>query len=59
MNEDRTDRRAARAAQQSREIEENQEALRRSIAETERLVSQSEDMLRRHRRERDEDEASG
>lgn len=57
MNEDRTDRRASRAAQQSREIEENQEALRRSIAETERLVTESENMLRRHRKEREEDEA--
>ena len=56
MNEERTDRRSTRAAQQSREIEENQEALRRSIAETERLVTESENMLRRHRRERDEDE---
>jgi hypothetical protein len=51
------DRRSSRAARQSREIEENQEALRPSIAETERPVSQSEDMLRRHRREREEDEA--
>ncbi|HEX8261447.1 MAG TPA: hypothetical protein VF547_01080 [Allosphingosinicella sp.] len=59
MNGAKSDRRSSRAAQQSREIEENQEALRRSIAETERLVSQSEDMLRRHRRERDEDEAAG
>ncbi len=57
MNDDRTDRRVGRAAQQSREIEENQEALRRSIAETERLVSESENMLRRHRREREEDES--
>jgi hypothetical protein len=57
MNDDKAGRRSSRAAQQSREIEENQAALRRSIAETERLVSQSEDMLRRHRREREEDEA--
>lgn len=53
--DDKGGRRARRVVQQSREIEENQEALRRSIAETERLVSQSEDMLRRHRSERDED----
>jgi hypothetical protein len=39
MNGDRMDRRSSRAAQQSREIEDNQEALRRSIAETGRLVS--------------------
>ena len=57
MNNDGSERRASRAAQQNREIEENQEALRRSIAETERLVSESEDMLRRHRREREEDES--
>ena len=57
MSEDKMDRRASRAVQQSREIEENQEALRRSIAETERLVSQSEDMLRRHRREREDDDS--
>lgn len=57
MNDDRMDRRSNRAAQHSREIEENQEALRRSIAETERLVTESEQMLRRHRREREEDEA--
>lgn len=56
MNDDRSDRRSSRAAQQSREIEENQEALRRSIAETERLVSESENMLRRHRQEREQDE---
>jgi hypothetical protein len=56
MNGDRTDRRSNRAAQQSREIEENQEALRRSLAETERLVTESENMLRRHRREREADE---
>ncbi|HEX8309242.1 MAG TPA: hypothetical protein VF645_12575 [Allosphingosinicella sp.] len=57
MNDDRTDRRSTRANQHSREIEENQEALRRSIAETERLVTESENMLSRHRRERDADEA--
>lgn len=57
MDDDRTDRRASRAAQQGREIEENQEALRRSIEETQRLVSESDKMLRRHRREREEDEA--
>lgn len=56
--DDKGDRRARRVAQQSREIEENQEALRRSIAETERLVTESEDMLRRHRREREEDEGA-
>ena len=56
MTNDKPDRRSSRRAQHSLEIEENQEALRRSIAETERLVTESENMLRRHRRERDEDE---
>ena len=49
-------KRRERAEQQAREIEANQEALRRSIEETERLVHESEDMLRRHRQEREEDE---
>jgi hypothetical protein len=57
MNDDKPDRRSSRAAQHSREIEENQEALRRSIAETERLVTESENMLSRHRREREADES--
>ena len=55
--DDGSERRLRRVAQQSLEIEENQAALRRSIAETERLVSESENMLRRHRKEREEDEA--
>ena len=47
-----------RELQQAREVQENQAALRRSIAETARLVDESEAMLRRHKaeRERDEDE---
>jgi len=45
-----------RAEEQSREVEANQEALRRSIAETERLVGESEQMLRRHRQEREDDD---
>jgi hypothetical protein len=47
-----------RDEQHAREIEENQTALRRSIAETTRLVGESENILRRHREERlkDEDE---
>jgi hypothetical protein len=53
-----TDRRkrAARREQQSREVEASQEALRKSIAETDRLVGESEQMLRRHRQERDDDD---
>jgi hypothetical protein len=45
-----------REEQHAREIEENQAALRRSIAETSRLVSESEAMLQRHKLERDEDQ---
>ena len=50
--EKRTDRRA----RHDREIEASQKALRKSISETERLVGESEEMLRRHRVETDEDE---
>jgi len=45
-----------RRARHDRELEESQAALRRSISETERLVGQSEAMLRRHRQEREEDD---
>lgn len=41
---------------QAHEIEENQAALRRSIEEAQRLLNDSEQMLRRHRTEREEDE---
>jgi hypothetical protein len=50
------EKRAARREQQSREAEANQEALRKSIAETDRLVGESEAMLRRHRQEREDDD---
>jgi hypothetical protein len=49
-------RRAERREQQSREVEANQDALRQSIAETDRLVGESEAMLRRHRQEREDDD---
>lgn len=52
-------KRAKRSEQQSREVEASQEALRRSIAETDRLVGESEQMLRRHRQEREEDDDEG
>lgn len=45
-----------REEQHAQEIEENQAALKRSIAETSRLVSESEAMLQRHKAERKEDE---
>ena len=40
-------------------LEESQSALRESIAHTEHLVSKSDEMLGRHRREREEDESEG
>jgi hypothetical protein len=50
-------RRAARREQQAREVEESQAALRKSIAETQRLVDASDEMLERHRRERETDDS--
>ena len=49
-------RRAARREQQAHEVEESQAALRKSIAETQRLVDESDEMLERHRRERETDD---
>lgn len=49
-------RRRERRNQHAREVEASQEGLRKSIAETQRLVSQSEEMLRRHRKEVEDDE---
>jgi hypothetical protein len=49
-------KRAERREQQSREVEASQKALRESIIETERLVGESEEMLRRHRKECDDDD---
>lgn len=49
-------KRAERREQQALEVEANQKALRESIAETERLVGESEEMLRRHRRESEDDD---
>jgi len=50
--------RAERRNQQAREIEVSQTQLRESIAETDRLVGESEKMLRRHRQECDDDDAA-
>jgi hypothetical protein len=50
-------KRAARRAQQASEVEASQANLRKSIAETERLVGESDRMLRRHRQECDDDDA--
>ncbi len=51
-------RRAARREQQPREVEESQAALRKSIAEIQRLVDESDEMLERHRREREIDDST-
>lgn len=51
-------RRDERRAQQAREVAESQAQLRKSIAETERLVGESEKMLSRHRQEREDDDKS-
>lgn len=51
------ERRAERRRQQAREIEDNQAQLRSSIAETRRLVDESDAILERHRSERDADDA--
>lgn len=51
-------RRAARREQQAREVEDSQAALRKSIAETQRLVDESDLMLKRHRRERENDDSA-
>lgn len=53
------EKRAERREQQSREVEASQKAMRESIAETDRLVGESEVMLRRHREEREEDDREG
>ncbi len=46
--------RAERRERHAREVEESQQALRTSISETERLVGESEKMLLRHRKERED-----
>ena len=51
-------KRAERREQQAREVEASQATLRASIAETERLVGEFDKMLRRHRKECDDDDAS-
>lgn len=48
--------RAARRERQAAEVEASQGALRESIAETEKLVDESDRMLRRHRKECDEED---
>ena len=43
-------------ARQAREVEQSQRELRDSIEKTQKLLDQSEDMLNRHRREREADD---
>lgn len=50
--------RAARRERHATEVEASQEALRKSINETERLVEESDEMLRRHRKEHEEGDSS-
>ncbi len=54
-----SEKRSQRQAQQDSEVEESNAAMRKSIDETHRLMSASEEMLKRHRREREEDGAEG
>jgi hypothetical protein len=49
------DKIAKRQERHASEIEMSQAALRASVAETDRLISESDKMLRRHRREIEED----
>ena len=48
---------AHRRAQQAQEVEASQKELRESIAVTSRLVEESDKMLRRHRKECEDDHA--
>jgi hypothetical protein len=50
--------RAERRDRHSADVEASQAALRVSIDETERLVEESEEMLRRHRREHEAGDAA-
>ena len=50
--------REARRSLQATEVEASQALLRANIEEAERLVDESDKMLRRHRRELDEDDAA-
>ena len=46
--------RKQRRDRQNRELEESQQGLRESIAKTQQLLDASDEMLKRHRRERRE-----
>ncbi len=51
---DEPETRKQRRERHAREVEESQEKLRDSISETERLLSESDEMLKRQRRECDD-----
>ncbi len=51
-----TESRKELRARQAREVVQSQRELRESIEKTQQLLDQSEDMLNRHRRERDGDD---
>ncbi len=51
-------KRAERRDQQATEVEASQVQLRASIAESKRLVGESDKMLRRHRKECEQDDAA-
>ena len=55
MGEGKKDR-VERSERHAREVKASQKALRESISETERLVGESDKMLRRHRQEREDAE---
>ena len=50
-------KRVERRTQQAEEVETSQISMRKNIAETKRLVDDSDRMLRRHRKEREDDDA--
>ena len=52
------EKRIARRARHAIEVEASQASLRANIAEAERLVGESDKMLRRHRQECDDDDAA-
>ena len=49
-------KRISRSEEHARQVEQNQSELRVSIAETQRLMDKADEMLARHRRERESDE---
>jgi DNA-binding NtrC family response regulator len=54
--EEQKKKRVQRRDQQSREVEASQELLKANISEAERLVVESDRMLRRHQKEREDDD---